>query len=112
KPAGLEDLLDGFRRDYGLRGKLPVDLVVGGPPCQGYSSVGLRRSYNVDKHFVPSNHLYREMAKFIAGIRPKAFVFENVAGLLSSRWTKDGVNGEIFRDVLKTFQKLEGYTVK
>lgn len=112
KPAGLEDLLDGFRRDYGLRGKFPIDLVVGGPPCQGYSSVGLRRSYSVDKHFVPSNHLYREMAKFIAGVRPKAFVFENVAGLLSSRWTKDGLNGEIFRDVLRTFRRLEGYTVK
>ncbi|MBR0804334.1 DNA cytosine methyltransferase [Bradyrhizobium japonicum] len=112
KPAALGDLLDGFRRDYGLRGKFPVDLVVGGPPCQGYSSVGLRRSYNIDKHFIPSNHLYRDMAKFIAGVRPKAFIFENVAGLLSSRWTKDGVNGEIFKDVLKTFRRLEGYTVK
>jgi len=112
RPGTLVDLLAGFRRDYELRDKYPVDLVVGGPPCQGYSSVGLRRSYTVDRRFVPSNHLYKDMAKFIAAIRPKAFMFENVEGLLSSKWTKGGSKGEIFSDVWKSFSELNDYTVK
>ena len=112
KPSLIEDMMNGFRRDYGLLGKDPVDLVVGGPPCQGFSSVGLRRSYGVDKQALPSNHLYKDMAKFIKGVRPRAFLFENVEGLLRSRWTKSGERGEIFRDVLKTFRSIPGYEVK
>jgi len=112
KPDYVADLLCGFRRDYGLRGKDPVDLVVGGPPCQGYSTVGLRRSYKVDRKLVPANHLYGHMAKFIRRVRPKAFLFENVPGLLSARWTKSGSQGEIFEAVLRTFRSIPDYSVK
>ena len=45
-------------------------------------------------------------------MQPKIFLFENVEGLLSSKWNKEGVQGEIFKDVLKTFQNLKGYDVK
>lgn len=89
-----------------------VDLVVGGPPCQGFSGIGLRRSYSVDKKQLPSNHLFQDMAFFIHNVRPKMFLFENVQGLLRARWTSAGDKGEIFRDVLKTFQELEGYNVR
>jgi DNA (cytosine-5)-methyltransferase 1 len=89
-----------------------IDLVTGGPPCQGFSGIGIRRSYSVDKSQLPSNHLFQDMAYFIHNIRPKIFLFENVEGLLRSRWTKDGIKGEAFRDVLKTFNSLEGYNVK
>ncbi|WP_400085803.1 DNA cytosine methyltransferase [Yoonia sp. R78084] len=88
-----------------------VDLVTGGPPCQGFSGIGLRRSYSVDKKQLPSNHLFQDMAYFVHHVRPKVFLFENVEGLLRSRWTKDGAKGEAFTDVLNTFRSLEGYTV-
>ena len=52
------------------------------------------------------------MAYFIYKMKPKIFLFENVEGLLNAKWNKDGQKGEIFQDVLNTFQNLKGYTVK
>ncbi len=98
-----------LRREFGTS---RVDLVCGGPPCQGFSGIGIRRSYSVDKEQLPSNHLYQDMSYFIHKMQPKIFLFENVEGLLSSKWNKEGVQGEIFKDVLKTFQNLKGYDVK
>tara|TARA_X000000950_G_C13848974_1_gene633611 strand:+ start:316 stop:1560 length:1245 start_codon:yes stop_codon:yes gene_type:complete len=89
-----------------------IDIIAGGPPCQGFSGIGHRRSYNVDKAQLPSNHLYQDMAYFIHKFQPKGFVFENVEGLLRSRWTKSGNKGEIFKDVFNTFKSIKGYTVK
>ncbi len=88
-----------------------VDLLVGGPPCQGFSGIGHRRSYSVDKEQLPSNHLFQNMARVIHEVQPRAFVFENVRGLLNARWTSGGEKGEIFRDVLATFAALNGYRV-
>ncbi|GAA4892263.1 DNA cytosine methyltransferase [Tessaracoccus lubricantis] len=84
-----------------------VDLVAGGPPCQGYSGIGHRRTFNLDKAEIPSNHLYREMARAVSALEPKAFIFENVAGLLTSKWTKGGARGEIWRAVLTEFKRIK-----
>lgn len=92
-----------------------VDVIAGGPPCQGFSGIGHRRSYAVDKINLPSNQLYNWMAFFIEQVMPKVFVFENVKGLLSARWTDEGNKGEIWRDVYGRFQELgaeKGYKVK
>ena len=107
------NLLDSFQNDF-IRNfrKNSVDLVAGGPPCQGYSGIGIRRSYSVDKKQLPSNHLYEDMAYVVHQVNPKMFLFENVEGLLKARWTKEGQQGEIFKDVLKTFKNLTNYTVK
>ena len=88
-----------------------IDLVIGGPPCQGYSGIGHRRSYAVDKQDQPSNHLYQKMADVISIIQPRGFVFENVRGLLSSRWTPEGDKGEIWTDVQRAFD-LPNYKVQ
>jgi len=88
-----------------------LDLLVGGPPCQGFSGIGHRRSYSVEKEQLPSNHLYQDMAAIIHRLRPRAFLFENVRGLLNSKWTEGGEKGEIFKDVLETYQAIPGYTV-
>ena len=59
--------------------ELPSSVaIVGGPPCQGFSSAGLRRPD--DKR----NSLVRVFADIIASKRPPAFVFENVEGFLTS----------------------------
>jgi DNA (cytosine-5)-methyltransferase 1 len=83
-----------------------IGLVVGGPPCQGFSGIGHRRSFDITKHQIPSNHLYREMASVVQAIAPRAFVFENVKGLLSARWTPDGEKGEIWSAVQKAFHDI------
>jgi len=58
--------------------KLPrADVIIGGPPCQGFSSAGLRRA---NDH---RNTLVGVFAELIAEHRPRAFVFENVEGFLS-----------------------------
>lgn len=92
--------------------KKNIDIVCGGPPCQGFSNIGIRRSYSVEKRQLPSNHLFEDMAYFIHKVRPKVFIFENVEGLLRSKWTSIGDKGEIFEDVLTTFRKIPGYEVK
>ena len=112
-----EAMLDGFQasilKNFGINiynGEL--DLICGGPPCQGFSGLGIRRSYSVEKKQLPSNYLYQDMAFLINKIRPKIFLFENVRGLLSARWTDDGEKGEIFKDVLKTFRDIGAYHVR
>ncbi len=55
------------------------------------------------------------MAFVIEQVRPRIFLFENVKGLLSSKWTKDGEKGEIWRDVYGRFMRLgdqHGYAVR
>jgi len=98
-------------RDPKAGGGSTLDLVAGGPPCQGFSGIGHRRSYAVDKKDLPSNQLYKRMAKIIKRLRPRIFLFENVRGLLNAKWTKDG--GEmIWPDVLAEFRRIPGYEVR
>jgi DNA (cytosine-5)-methyltransferase 1 len=61
------------RETCGIEGD--VDLVFGGPPCQGFSTMGKR---NVDD---PRNSLVGEFVRVIDELRPKAFVMENVPGM-------------------------------
>lgn len=77
-----------------------LDVLVGGPPCQGFS-------INAPERFLddPRNKLFQHYAKFLAEFRPKAFLFENVPGLLS---LGDGV---VYKRILAEFAKL-GYVVE
>ncbi len=93
-------------------GTSDIDLICGGPPCQGFSGIGIRRSYSVEKKHLPSNHLFEDMARFVYKMQPKIFLFENVQGLMNAKWDKSGEKGEIFNQVLATFKSLKGYTVK
>jgi DNA (cytosine-5)-methyltransferase 1 len=56
-----------------------IDLIVGGPPCQGFSIAGKRDTKD------PRNSLFMEYVKYINYFRPKAFIMENVIGILSMR---------------------------
>lgn len=89
-----------------------VDIVSGGPPCQGFSGIGHRRTYGVARKSLPSNHLFQDMAQIISALRPKIFLFENVRGLLTARWTENGQKGEIWNEVQQTFRKIPDYTVE
>lgn len=106
--AKLDRLIKGWQR----AGIGDVDLVCGGPPCQGFSGIGHRRTFKLNKKDIPSNHLFEEMIRVIKKVRPKIFLFENVRGLLNSRWTPSGSKGEIWRKVLNSFREIQGYEVR
>lgn len=55
-----------------------VDLIAGGPPCQGFSQLGKRQKND------PRNQLWRQYMKFVAHFNPKVFLMENVPQLLAS----------------------------
>ena len=79
----------------------PVDVIIGGPPCQAYSLVGRARDSKGMKDD-PRNYLYKEYAKFLKQYKPKVFVFENVLGLISAE------KGLYFKNMQKYFKSI-GY---
>ena len=58
---------------------LTVDLITGGPPCQGFSIAGKRDIKD------PRNSLFMEYVKYLNYFKPKAFIMENVIGILSMK---------------------------
>jgi len=72
-----------------------LDVLVGGPPCQGFSSIRPFRSSNDDD---PRNSLFEEYASFVNYFRPKVFVLENVVGLATH---KKGITLEIMQECFK-----------
>ena len=73
----VENGLDGL-----VKGET-VDLIIGGPPCQAYSIAGRAQDPNSMKDDY-RNYLFESFVKIVDYYKPKAFVFENVPGLLSA----------------------------
>jgi DNA (cytosine-5)-methyltransferase 1 len=78
-----------------------VDLIVGGPPCQGFSSLRPSRGQDLDD---PRNNLYKQFIKYVATLRPAAFLMENVIGLVNAG------EGRLLRDIISGFERV-GYRV-
>lgn len=78
-----------------------IDVVIGGPPCQGFSIAG-----NIGRKFVddPRNRLFKEFVRVVKVIKPKFFVMENVARLYTHN------KGATRNEIIKDFEKL-GYKV-
>ncbi len=76
----------------------PVDVIVAGPPCQGFSLTGPR---NFDD---PRNKLYLSVIAAVSRFNPKAFVIENVPGMASL------YGGEVKDEIIRRFQSI-GYNV-
>lgn len=67
-----------------LIGKERVDFIIGGPPCQAYSIHGRA----TDKNSMQDdyrNYLFESFVKVVDAFKPRAFIFENVTGMLSAR---------------------------
>lgn len=79
-----------------------IDVVIGGPPCQGFSMAG-----NIGRQFIddPRNHLFKEFVRVVKLVKPKCFVMENVASLYTR------LKGETRREIIQHFEEL-GYIVK
>ncbi len=58
---------------------VPCDILIGGPPCQDYSVLWLHEGVRTSR-----GALYMEFVRFLAELQPKAFILENVKGLLSA----------------------------
>jgi DNA (cytosine-5)-methyltransferase 1 len=82
------------------------DLIIGGPPCQGFSTIGKRSSSDPKKRAAhdPRNELVLTYAKIIRTVRPKFIVMENVKGIL----TRNG--GSYLNTVLSELRDA-GYAV-
>ena len=61
-----------------------VDLLIGGPPCQAYSSLGRAKDEN-GMQSDPRNFLFESYERILTHFKPKIFVFENVTGLLTAK---------------------------
>ncbi len=83
---------------------LKPDIIIGGPPCQGFSIAGPAQKDPND----PRNTLFINFAQWISFLEPKAFIMENVKGLLS-RKNVDGV--KVIDIIKKTFEDI-GYFVE
>src|SRR4030042_3874011 len=76
-----------------------IDIIVGGPPCQAYSTVGKRLIND------PRGKLFQEYYRVLKEFNPKIFLFENVKGLLSMQ------GGELLETIISLFESL-GYKVR
>ena len=67
-------------------GNAEVDVIVGGPPCQGFSTVRQRDGANSGPRIVEDErrHLYQEFLRYVKYFKPKVFVMENVLGIKSA----------------------------
>ena len=94
-------LISTVRRNMKSLDVSKIDLITGGPPCQPFSIVG-RGALNTHRPRETRANLYRFFARVLHEFKPRAFVFENVPGLLSAK------NGKIF-DRIGTSIRDAGY---
>jgi len=76
-----------------------IDIIIGGPPCQGFSHAGKRL---VDD---PRNFLFKEFVEIVKRVKPKVVVLENVEGILTIN------SGKSFESVKDSFREL-GYKLE
>lgn len=92
-----EDIIE--RIDTAVNGR-DVDMIIGGPPCQSFSTAGRVRD-KVGMATDARNYLFESYVKILGHYKPKLFIFENVTGILSAK-----ANGEaIFPQVIKALGK-------
>ena len=75
-----------------------TDVLVGGPPCQGFSMAGKRNAND------PRNTLFRQYLRLVSELQPKWVVMENVPGLLSMQ------GGKVVDEIITSFHDL-GYAI-
>ncbi|EQB64614.1 MAG: hypothetical protein AMDU3_IPLC00004G0192 [Thermoplasmatales archaeon I-plasma] len=94
-------VIDKYKEELkGLRGE--VDLVAGGPPCQGFSTAGRRIEHD------ERNQMFREYIKFVEIVQPRMILFENVLGFDMRFGGKQG-NGPSYSNLLGNRLKQIGF---
>lgn len=103
----INELLEEYREELiALRGQ--VSLVVGGPPCQGFSMAGKRKGSDV------RNRLYNAYIRFVQLVQPQMLFFENVHGFtvgFERKYKGKVIKGEAYSEKLIRELKRIGYSV-
>lgn len=78
-----------------------ADIIIGGPPCQGFSMAGAR----IRTGFIsdPRNYLFKHYFNIVKTVNPKIFLMENVKGILTMK------NGVIFNEILRKFSDKSNF---
>lgn len=87
-----------------LVGGREVDIIIGGPPCQGFSIAG-----NIGRTFIDDerNRLFKEFVRFVSEVNPKMFIMENVAAMATH------LKGKTIKAIVDAFEHAGmGYKVK
>ncbi len=111
--ASVPNVVEKFQKITSLK-KGDIDIIIGGPPCQGFSTMGRikmaslvkngQRKGNSNARFINDkrNHLYKSFIKFVDKFKPKAIVMENVLGMVSYK------NGTVVKQIEEDFKNV-GY---
>ena len=77
-----------------------IDVVIGGPPCQGFSQKGQRKTIHDERNF-----LFKYYVAVVELVKPRYFVMENVPNLLTAE------NGFFYKEIEELFNKM-GYSLE
>lgn len=105
KPISDETQKDIFNSVTRRLGKDKIDIIIGGPPCQAYSSIGRWKQGRDCDYSDERLYLYKQYMSCLREFGPKMFIFENVPGLLTI------ANGYFFKKITEGMNK-EGYEFK
>lgn len=95
----VDEVKDKIASEYDASVYEDLDLVIGGPPCEGFSTQG---DYDPDD---PRNRLFEQFLRFVEGFEPNAIVMENVKGILSME------EGDAKRRIIRSIKDL-GYNIR
>jgi DNA (cytosine-5)-methyltransferase 1 len=95
----FRQIVEKGRQGFHAAGGSPT-FILGGPPCQGFSTAGKRRSMDDDR-----NNLFIPYAALLTELKPDGFIFENVPGLLNME------DGEVYR-LIREVLRVSGYAVR
>lgn len=97
----VEVIVDDIRNidQSGIFHQGDADVIIGGPPCQGFSMAGarIREGFMGD----PRNFLFKHYFNVVKTVKPKVFVMENVKGIMTMQ------DGQIFKEILRIFSDPE-----
>ncbi len=92
-------------RPSGVSASWRPDILVGGPPCQPFSSAGLMQGFED-----PRGQLFHEFVRLADQLKPRFILFENVAGLVTAK-TPNGSPGGVLRRIQNEFENV-GYACR
>jgi DNA (cytosine-5)-methyltransferase 1 len=78
-----------------IKNKNKIGVIIGGPPCQGFSTAGWRNKNDT------RNQLFKDFVDIVREVKPEFFVMENVPGMLSMR------KGEAVKEIFSCFDKIK-----
>ena len=82
-----------------------IDVIIGGPPCQAYSTLGRAKDKN-SMQDDPRNFLFENYVKILNYYKPKVFVFENVLGILTAKIKDKKIIDLVMKELSKNYNIL------